>query len=601
MLNRINDPTAYSAGFRYAAVRKNGGCVGYYADSASCKRNSPRGSRIVQIVNNPDSSSRRINSLMETRQQPPRHGRFKPQPIGGSKIAMLRNPISTFDARRSNAGMSEEELKQNRIILAPEGYTYPYSTKDRILESLSPGMREFYAKGSPFLPETMWPVPKVNIPAPRGLGYLPHQVAAIVAMARRQNILLADQQGLGKTMEILGYMNLMQPDKTLIVCPKKMVATWIRESEKWLVKKPVVVVVKGTPKDRKLSLPEMNSKGEITYNQIKSLPKEYDVIICNYYSFTQKGAPIVVIGPDGEPIELKAAVRQEVKNFVAEITKKPIDLIVLDECHSLSNVKTVMAKAFFGEKADPEIPGTGFSGILSKIPNKIFATGTPLIGGEPVTLYHFLHSLSKKDFTSEYAFSDYFGSTRGRISKKEKERQEKEGKNSDGALKNLDVLGVKLRDSVMIRRLADDVLDLPAELKFHIEAIDTPEIAAAFDLQTKTLADSGASIDSIGAIIAATIQNLDQSDDDAEIDINDISEAISSGDLSPDEQAALMEGLGKKFESEVSKIAESYGIKNKYFLQEISKARVAMAKARALQLEHMLFEIEKKRERRRAH
>lgn len=586
MLKAVNDTTAYDVGFRFAALSKTGKVIGYYPDKRAAAKYAPS-ARIVAIVNRPDRNHIKLQKAVSaSRQGNSTRGRFKPQFLGGSKVAMIRNPINTFDANRSNAGSSDEDLKKNRIILAPEGYTAPKSTRDKVLESLSPGMRAFKGKGAPFLPETMWPVPKVNIPAPRGLGYLPHQVAAIVAMARRQNVLLADQQGLGKTMEILGYMNLMQPDKTLIVCPKKMVATWIRESEKWLVKKPVVVVVKGTPKDRRLYLPEMDSGREITYNQIKSLPKEYDIIICNYHTFTQKGAPIIVIGPDGEPIELKKAVRQEVKNFVAEITKKSIDLCVLDECHSLSNVETVMAKAFFGEKADPEIPGTGFSGILNLVTNKIFATGTPLIGGKPITMYHFLHSLSKKDFTSEYAFSDYFGSTRGRKSNKEKE----EGK--DGPLRNLDVLSVKLRDSVMIRRLAEDVLDLPFEIRSNIEAINTPEIEAAFHLQSKALADAGVSIDSIAAIIEA----MDTTEEDAEVNLNDISDAISSGDLSADEQAALIEGLDKKFESEAIKIAESYGVRNRYFLQEITKARVAMAKARALQFDHMLSEIERKTE-----
>jgi hypothetical protein len=583
MLNRINDPTAYSAGFRYAAVRKNGGCVGYYADSASCKRNSPRGSRIVQIVNNPDSSSRRINSLMETRQQPPRHGRFKPQSIGGSKIAMLRNPISTFDARRSNAGMSEEELKQNRIILAPEGYTYPYSTKDRILESLSPGMREFYAKGSPFLPETMWPVPDVKIPVPNGMGYLPHQVAAIIAMARRSNVLLADQQGLGKTIEIIGYMNLLRPTKTLIVCPTKMITTWVREINKWSVVKRNIIVIKKdenkkNPKLRKLFQVTVDKNEDIKETEVSELGNA-SVLICNYNMFTQRGPAEVATGPDGELIVIKKNVKQGVKNFVAEITKKEIDLVVLDECHLLSNIDSIRAKALFGEKADPDIAGSGFIGLLNMVRNKIMATGTPLVGGTPITMFHFLHALSKESFPSEYSFSQYFGSER--VSKK-KEQEKK-------PLSNLKELSSKMRDTVMVRRLAKDVLDLPFEIRKMIDAEVTPETEAAFALQTKAYEEMGLTDE----IIAKILEGTDVDEDESDVRLSDIAEALASDDLTEEEKAALVDGVDKKHDAKAKKIAGSYGSKVKYRFQEISPARIAMSRARALQFETMLAQIEK--------
>ena len=583
MLNRINDPTAYSAGFRYAAVRKNGGCVGYYADSASCKSGAPRGSRIVPIVNNPDSSFRRINSLLETRQQPPRHGRFKPHSIGGSKIAMLRNPISTFDAKRSNAGMSEEELKQNRIILAPEGYTYPYSTKDRVLESLSPGMREFYAKGSPFIPATIWPVPNVKIPVPKGMGYLPHQVAAIIAMARRSNVLLADQQGLGKTIEIIGYMNLLRPTKTLIICPTKMITTWVREINKWSTTKRNIIVIKKdegklNPKFRKLFLVTTDEKDNINFKEVSSI-EGASVLICNYNMFVQKGPPEVATGPDGEKIIIKGNVKQAVKNFVSEITKKDIDLAILDECHLLSNVESVRSKAMFGEKSDPDIVGSGFIGLLNMIRNKILATGTPLVGGKPITMYHFLHALSKESFPSEYSFTQYFGSERGR---------KKKGQEPTGPLTNLSELSTKMRDTVMIRRLAKDVLDLPFEVREIIDARETPEIEAAFALQTKAYEESGLTDD----IIRAILEGGDVTEDEAEIKLSDIAEALASDELTPEEKAALAEGLEQKHDVKGSKIASSYGDKVKYRFQDISTARIAMSKARALQFETMIAHIE---------
>ena len=46
------------------------------------------------------------------------------------------------------------------------------------------------------------------IPAPEGKDYFPFQKAGIEFISNKTNTLLADQPGLGKTIQVVGFMNL---------------------------------------------------------------------------------------------------------------------------------------------------------------------------------------------------------------------------------------------------------------------------------------------------------------------------------------------------------------------------------------------------------
>lgn len=75
------------------------------------------------------------------------------------------------------------------------------------------------------------------IPVPPGLSYLPYQKAGIEFASKRNNTLIGDEMGLGKTIQAIGYMNVTNPKKTLIVCPATLKINWRKELEKWLVNK----------------------------------------------------------------------------------------------------------------------------------------------------------------------------------------------------------------------------------------------------------------------------------------------------------------------------------------------------------------------------
>ena len=95
----------------------------------------------------------------------------------------------------------------------------------------------------------------VTLPCPEGLEYKPFQKAGIAYGAARNNVLIADQPGLGKTIQAIGIVNVdldrlpaKERYRWLIICPASMRLTWKAEIEKWLVCKLPVHVIDGGKK-----------------------------------------------------------------------------------------------------------------------------------------------------------------------------------------------------------------------------------------------------------------------------------------------------------------------------------------------------------------
>jgi SWI/SNF-related matrix-associated actin-dependent regulator 1 of chromatin subfamily A len=84
----------------------------------------------------------------------------------------------------------------------------------------------------------------IEIPAPAGCEYLPYQRAGIAYAANRPDTLLADEQGLGKTIQAIGLINMDPTIKTvLVVAPKSLLINWQREAAKWLTRKVELVTI----------------------------------------------------------------------------------------------------------------------------------------------------------------------------------------------------------------------------------------------------------------------------------------------------------------------------------------------------------------------
>ena len=108
----------------------------------------------------------------------------------------------------------------------------------------------------------------IDIPCPPGLTYMPFQKAGIAYCLTRSACLIADQQGLGKTIQTIGVINAVENiRRVLVVCPASLKINWKRELGKWLVR-PMSVTIIDTKAARQ------------TFDYT-------DILICNYDILTR--------------------------------------------------------------------------------------------------------------------------------------------------------------------------------------------------------------------------------------------------------------------------------------------------------------------------
>jgi len=169
-------------------------------------------------------------------------------------------------------------------------------------------------------------------PAPEGLSYLPYQLAGIEWMHHRDATLLGDQMGLGKSVQVVGLMNLEDPSSTLVICPASLKINWEREINRWTTRHPVTHVVSGN-----------------------CWKNHSDVVIINY---------------------------DILKRHREAIRDREWDLLVVDECHYMQNRTAQRTKEIMGSR--------GNSGIEAG--KKVFLTGTPIVN-RPIELWPVLRTL----------------------------------------------------------------------------------------------------------------------------------------------------------------------------------------------------------------
>lgn len=578
---KYNDPTAYAIGYRFAVLDRSGACLELFSNfqRAVKSANRVRG-QVVHVTGNKDTISRSIQ----------RNGVGQ---VGTLKAVVRRNPIDEFTP--------------------PDTYRRPTETIEKVKESFSPGVRQTKNLAtSPIKYGTDWPVPDdIIIPVPEGLSYFPHQRAAIIGMARRGNVLLADEQGLGKTIEIIGYMNLLKPTKTVICGPLSMIDVWVDELSKWAVKKyKVVIFRKGKFFTTKVSKQDILL--ELCEDQDKP---EYDVLVTSFSALRSK-EPKKISEEEKKRLEAeeegneeaaanepkkrgrkKKSEQQEktvslsdirispaVRGLARKIERGGIDLIVLDEVHKLKTAVSKTAYAFFGEPQDPETGESGYPGLATAATKKIYASGTPLVGDKPEELYHILNSLDNKNWISEGLFTEYFGMGR----KKKGEAQ--------GTQKNLSILGVKMRDTVMIRRTAGDVITLPPMINSGIVLEETKEIEHARRLEEDAIIEmKSQGVDYLAdledSLINLTESQVETAESKMEDKLTDIISVLNDKSMSAEEKAEFVEASEVVWEAERGK----YSRKIKIPIEKMSETRRVMGFAKAMQTRYILEQIDKHR------
>ena len=75
----------------------------------------------------------------------------------------------------------------------------------------------------------------------------PYQWAAVRYALAARRAFLADEQGLGKTVEALAALEADDAFPAVVVCPASLKLTWEREARRWLAHRGVAVVAAAWP------------------------------------------------------------------------------------------------------------------------------------------------------------------------------------------------------------------------------------------------------------------------------------------------------------------------------------------------------------------
>jgi len=269
-------------------------------------------------------------------------------------------------------------------------------------------------------------------PHPDDKNYFNFQKAGIEFMLNHPNTLLGDDMGSGKTVQAIGLINALNATEkkvkdVLIVCPAFVKRVWLSHLNDWLVEK-----------DYKLQI-ATNEKIEFS---------DKNIVIINYEGLARS--------KNISDVENKLAIISETKKngqvieFKHPELMRHWDILIVDESHYMKNKKAQRTKAILK--------------LVQFADRRLLLTGTPM-PNRPTELFTQLKALnsdiakSYRDFCNKYVnFSD----TRyGRVD----------------SYKNLDMLQIELRKTVMLRRLKKQILpQLPQKLK-EIVTLDPHDLS----------------------------------------------------------------------------------------------------------------------------
>lgn len=189
----------------------------------------------------------------------------------------------------------------------------------------------------------------VQIPAPDGLEYLPFQKAGIIFASKRKHVLIADQMGLGKTIQAIGVLNMVpEIQRALVVCPASLKLNWYRELNKWLVRKRNVAVADS------------------------SWFPPADIVVMNY---------------------------DIMHRHEERLRCEQWDYLICDEAHYMKNPKARRTMMVLGGKDKQS--GREIDPISARW--KVYLTGTPICN-RPMELFGLIHSLDSQAWNSRWKY-----------------------------------------------------------------------------------------------------------------------------------------------------------------------------------------------------
>lgn len=309
-----------------------------------------------------------------------------------------------------------------------------------------------FSDGVGFKPEFNIPVPKgINPKTGKLFSYFPFQRVGIYLGHMLKSLILGDEMGLGKTIQAIGIINMDPTIKSvLVVTKKKLKSKLVKEFKCWLT--------------RKMSV------GAGLLN--------CDVVIVNYDQLVRRTIMVQSVGSDGEPMYQKNGkpilepMLDENGNemyhpnpLLDALIERDWDMLVVDECHKIKNDKARRTKGIFeiaGWSDDPALHNP------ERIRYRVALTGTPIPNRpiEMLTTLKLLIPFSKLSKRWYYGKRYCKGNTTSTV---------KYHGNC-----NLEELQLKLRQTVLIRRMKAQVMkELPPKMH-SIVTLDAEGSALAF-------------------------------------------------------------------------------------------------------------------------
>lgn len=155
--------------------------------------------------------------------------------------------------------------------------------------------------------------------------------------------ILADDMGLGKSLQALAYVATAGMNKTLVICPASVKYSWEEETKKWTALRPLVI-----ESQLSLSIEDYGNN---------------DIFIINY---------------------------DIVKKFLPSLLALPWDCLIADEFHYIKNNAAQRTKAVMM--------------IARKTKNLLLLSGTPMLS-RPVELYNGLNLLDPHTWSNYYTYT----------------------------------------------------------------------------------------------------------------------------------------------------------------------------------------------------
>lgn len=219
-----------------------------------------------------------------------------------------------------------------------------------------------------------------------GIGAFEHQIEGAIHLAVAKQALLGDQRGLGKTLTALIWMDLLEINKAIVVCPPDTMDNFIREVHMWAPHRNIVKVGGMDKGQRDFILPAL-----------KNVPQY--IVVINYQAWRRDSQLI----DDLIALNAEALIEDEAhhaKNMDTTTCRGIVDLrFGINKCDGCGNPRfdknntTLRAEYEISCDCGHSAPITDFCSIKYVLP----MTGTPILN-RPQELFPHLHLIDPGNF-----------------------------------------------------------------------------------------------------------------------------------------------------------------------------------------------------------